>query len=207
MGRDARPGAVGAGAATWAIRIGFILLFAGSTWLLARLTSRYYGARAGFLAAFALNVTGYYGLAASTFALPDGPLLFFWLLTIDRLSVAVDDPSRTAQALDLGRAGLGRCDAQQVSRRVHPAGNRALRLARSPDAALARSRRAVSGVRARACCCSVRSSSGTPAMAGCRFCSREGARSGARCCGPITSRWRSWPRRRICSRGSGCRWS
>jgi 4-amino-4-deoxy-L-arabinose transferase-like glycosyltransferase len=82
----------GAGASSWAIRIGFILLFAGSTWLLARVTSRYYGPAAGFLAAFALNVSGYYGLAASTFALPDGPLLFFWLLTIDRLSVALEDP-------------------------------------------------------------------------------------------------------------------
>ena len=81
----------GAGTSAWAIRIGFILLFAGSTVILARLTGRYYGPKAGFLAAFALNVTGYYGLAASMFALPDGPLLFFWLLTIDRLSVALDE--------------------------------------------------------------------------------------------------------------------
>jgi len=80
------------GASAWALRIGFILLFAGSTWILARLTTRYYGATAGFLAALALNLSGYYGLAASTFALPDGPLLFFWLLTIDRLSVALDEP-------------------------------------------------------------------------------------------------------------------
>ena len=64
--------------------------------ILARLTSRYYGAKAGFLAAFALNVTGYYGLAASMFALPDGPLLFFWLLTLDRLSVALDEPEPAA---------------------------------------------------------------------------------------------------------------
>ena len=82
----------GGGASSWSIRIGFIALFAGSTWLLARVTSRYYGAIAGFLAAFALNVSGYYGLAAATFALPDGPLLFFWLLTIDRLSVALEEP-------------------------------------------------------------------------------------------------------------------
>jgi 4-amino-4-deoxy-L-arabinose transferase-like glycosyltransferase len=80
------------GAAEWLIRIGFIMLFAGSTWLLARVTSRSYGPRAGFLAALALNVSGYYGLAASTFALPDGPLLFFWLLTVDRLSLALEEP-------------------------------------------------------------------------------------------------------------------
>ncbi len=83
----------GAGASAWAIRIGFIAMFAGSTYLLARLTARFYGDRAGFLAALALNLTGYYGLAASTFALPDGPLLFFWLLSLDRMAVALEPPS------------------------------------------------------------------------------------------------------------------
>ena len=83
----------GAGASAWAIRIGFIAMFAGSTYLLARLTARYYGERAGFLAALALNLTGYYGLAASTFALPDGPLLFFWLLSLDRMAIALEPVS------------------------------------------------------------------------------------------------------------------
>ena len=94
---------------TWALRIGFMMLFAGSTWILAGLTSRYYGGWAGFLAAFSLNVTGYYGLAAATFALPDGPLLFFWLLTIDRLSVALDgpDPRRLRPWLWVGLAWGG----------------------------------------------------------------------------------------------------
>jgi hypothetical protein len=80
-------------ATSWALRLGFIVLFGCSTWVLAKLTSRSYGEWPGFLAALALNVTGYYGLAAATFALPDGPLLFFWLLTIDRLTVALDDPN------------------------------------------------------------------------------------------------------------------
>jgi 4-amino-4-deoxy-L-arabinose transferase-like glycosyltransferase len=83
----------GAGNAAWALRVGFIALFSGSTLILARLTTRYFGEKAGFLAALALNLTAYYGLAASMFALPDGPLLFFWLLTLDRLSLAVDDRS------------------------------------------------------------------------------------------------------------------
>src|SRR5262249_17894735 len=77
-----------------ALRVGFIVLFAGSTWLLARITTRNYGPRAGFLAALALNLTGYYGLAPSTFALPAGLPLFFWLLCIDRLSVALMEPER-----------------------------------------------------------------------------------------------------------------
>jgi hypothetical protein len=79
---------------TLALRAGFIVLFAGSTWLMWRIASRWYGPWAGFYAALALNLTGYYGLAASTFALPDGPLLFFWLLTIDRLSSALEQPGR-----------------------------------------------------------------------------------------------------------------
>lgn len=78
-----------------ALRSGFIVLFAGSTWLMWRISGRWYGSWAGFYAALALNLTGYYGLAASTFALPDGPLLFFWLLTIDRLSLALEQPDRT----------------------------------------------------------------------------------------------------------------
>jgi 4-amino-4-deoxy-L-arabinose transferase-like glycosyltransferase len=72
------------------LRLGFILLFGGSTWLMYHLTTRLFGERAGLFSAFALNVTGYHTAAAATFALPDGPLLFFWLLTLDRLIVALD---------------------------------------------------------------------------------------------------------------------
>jgi 4-amino-4-deoxy-L-arabinose transferase-like glycosyltransferase len=82
------------GTSVLALRAGFIALFAGSTLLMARLTSRFYGPWAGFLAAFVLNVTAYFGVAASTFALPDGPLLFFWLLTLDRLAAALETPGR-----------------------------------------------------------------------------------------------------------------
>jgi hypothetical protein len=90
-----------------ALRAGFILLFAGSTWLLWRIAGRWYGPWPGFYAALALNLTGYYGLAASTFALPDGPLLFFWLLTIDRLGLALDQPRRTVPWLWVGLAWGG----------------------------------------------------------------------------------------------------
>ena len=75
-----------------AMRAGFVLLAAGSTWLMARLTARFYGERAGLIAAILLNATAYYGIAAGTFILPDGPLLFFWLLTLDRLAAALETP-------------------------------------------------------------------------------------------------------------------
>jgi 4-amino-4-deoxy-L-arabinose transferase-like glycosyltransferase len=85
------------------LRLGFIALFAGSTWILAQLTARSFGTRAGVLAALALNATGFYGLLVGTFAEPDGPLLFFWLLTVDRLAVALDRPGQTSA---WGVAGL-----------------------------------------------------------------------------------------------------
>ena len=76
------------------LRVGFIVLFAGSTWLMARLTTRFFGPWAGLLAAFALNVSAYQTAAAGVFVLPDGPLLFFWLLTIDRVAEALEHPER-----------------------------------------------------------------------------------------------------------------
>ncbi len=91
--------------ATWALRIGFVAMFAGSTIMMYRLAARHYGERAGLLAATAMNLTGYYGLAASTFALPDGPLLFFWLLTLDRLDLAIDGPD-TGRSRRWTEAGL-----------------------------------------------------------------------------------------------------
>ena len=78
--------------AAFPLRVGFVALFSGSTWLMFRLTSRLYGEGAGAVAAVVLNASAYFGLASGTFALPDGPLLFFWLLTLDRLAAAVSSP-------------------------------------------------------------------------------------------------------------------
>ena len=98
------------------LRIGFIALFAGSTWLMARLTARYYGPKAGVLAALTLNASGYFGMTVGTIAQPDGPLLFFWLLTLDRLAVALDDPDRLVPWLGVGVA-WGGAMLEQVPRR------------------------------------------------------------------------------------------
>jgi hypothetical protein len=87
--------------------LGFIILFAGSTWLIARLTARFYGPTAGVLAALTLSASGYFGMAVATIAQPDGPLLFFWLLTLDRLAVALDDPDRLVPWLGVGVAWGG----------------------------------------------------------------------------------------------------
>lgn len=73
------------------LRLGFILMFAGSTLLVARLAMRAYGDRAAIPAALTLNASWYFGAAVGSFVLPDGPLLFFWLLTIDRLMAALSE--------------------------------------------------------------------------------------------------------------------
>ena len=95
------------GASIVSLRLGFILLFAGSTWLMARLGSRISSGWGGFLAAFLLNVSAYHTAAAGAFALPDGPLLFFWLLTLDRLAAALDSPERARLWIEVGLAWGG----------------------------------------------------------------------------------------------------
>ena len=57
------------------VRLPFILLFALSTWLMARITSRLFNSdRAGFWAAFILNLSPVYAVTAGGWVLPDGPL-------------------------------------------------------------------------------------------------------------------------------------
>jgi hypothetical protein len=89
------------------LRVGFIAMFAGSTWLMARLATRFFGPRVGVLAALMLNASGYFGMAVGTIALPDGPLLFFWLLTLELLAAALDEPDRLRFWLGLGVAWGG----------------------------------------------------------------------------------------------------
>ena len=95
------------GTSPFALRLGFVGLFAGTTWLMARLTARCYGETAGLIAAVLLNATAYYGVAASTFALPDGPLAFFWLLTLDRLLAAFSEPEKLGRWAWAGAAWGG----------------------------------------------------------------------------------------------------
>jgi 4-amino-4-deoxy-L-arabinose transferase-like glycosyltransferase len=58
------------------VRLPFIALFAGSSWLLYRLTQVLFGVRAGVIAVLALNVSGFFSVAVGGWMLPDGPLVF-----------------------------------------------------------------------------------------------------------------------------------
>jgi hypothetical protein len=60
-------------------RIPFLLLFAGTSWLMFRLTRRLFGPSAGVWAVLALNLSGFFTVAGASWVLPDGPL-DFWLV-------------------------------------------------------------------------------------------------------------------------------
>jgi 4-amino-4-deoxy-L-arabinose transferase-like glycosyltransferase len=63
------------------VRLPYLLLFAGSAWLLFRLTERLFNERAGFWAVAWLNVAPFFFFSAGGFVVPDGPLVFFLLAT------------------------------------------------------------------------------------------------------------------------------
>jgi 4-amino-4-deoxy-L-arabinose transferase-like glycosyltransferase len=63
------------------LRLPFIALFAGSTWLMYLLAARLFGPRAGLWAAVLLNLAPVFTLAQGSWVLPDGPLIFFMLAT------------------------------------------------------------------------------------------------------------------------------
>jgi len=73
------------------LRLGFILLCAGSTWFLSRWTTHWFGERAGFWAAVGFTLTYFFTAYGSTAAVPDSPLIVFGLLTWWQASVALDD--------------------------------------------------------------------------------------------------------------------
>jgi Dolichyl-phosphate-mannose-protein mannosyltransferase len=76
------------------LRLGFTLMFAGATWVLARWTVRWFGEWAGVYAAILLNLSGYYATIGG-FALPDVPCVFFSLLAMWAISEAcVGQPAR-----------------------------------------------------------------------------------------------------------------
>jgi 4-amino-4-deoxy-L-arabinose transferase-like glycosyltransferase len=62
-----------------ALRLPFVFLFAGSSWLLYRLTGRLFGASAGVWAVLGLNLSAFFLLSPGTWIVPDGPLIFFQL--------------------------------------------------------------------------------------------------------------------------------
>ncbi|MBP9604387.1 MAG: glycosyltransferase family 39 protein [Chromatiaceae bacterium] len=98
-----------------AARLPFILLFAGSSWLLFALTRHLFGGQAGFWAVLALNLSAFFTLSGGGLV-PDGPLQFFLLaaaLVLARGLFPVGDPPSPwttwlFAGLWLGLAGLSK---------------------------------------------------------------------------------------------------
>jgi 4-amino-4-deoxy-L-arabinose transferase-like glycosyltransferase len=61
------------------LRLPFILLFAGTTWMMYRLGARLFDDWAGVWAAVMLNLAAVFSISTGGWILPDGPLMFFLL--------------------------------------------------------------------------------------------------------------------------------
>lgn len=70
---------ISASEATIVVRLPFILLFAGSTWLMYRLTARLFGERAGLWAVIVFSLAPVFSFSHASWVLPDGPAIFFLL--------------------------------------------------------------------------------------------------------------------------------
>ena len=81
---------------SFSLRLGFVLFFAGSLWILFRWTSRWFGEAAGFWAAVGLSLSNYFTAWSGSQAHPDSPLLFFGLLTLWQSGEAIlGDPRQS----------------------------------------------------------------------------------------------------------------
>ena len=106
------------------VRLPFVLLFAGTGWLMFVLTRRLYGADAGVWAVLALNLTPFFTLSAGGWVVPDGLLLFFLLAAVLALVPALcHGPLATPRpwgawllgGLCFGLAGLSKYNAVLVA--------------------------------------------------------------------------------------------
>ena len=92
-----------------AVRLPFIALFAGSTWLMFALTRRLFEDRAGMWAAVGLNLSPVFSLTSGTWVLPDGPLIFSLLgagyFLVLGLEARPSPQPSPAQARGRGRGG------------------------------------------------------------------------------------------------------
>lgn len=91
------------------LRVPFIALFAGTTWLIFLVGRRLFGPWPGFWAAVLLNLTPVFALSTGIFVQPEGPLMFFWLAALYLLApLLLDQPVKDAnRQWLLGGAALG----------------------------------------------------------------------------------------------------
>ena len=63
------------------LRLPTVLLFAGTSWYLFLITKKLFNAAAGFWAVVVMNLSALFTIGVACWYQPDGPLMFFWLLS------------------------------------------------------------------------------------------------------------------------------
>ncbi len=63
------------------LRLPFVLIFAGSSWMIYRLGALFRSERAGFFAALIMNASILFQISIGSWLQPDGPLFLAWLVT------------------------------------------------------------------------------------------------------------------------------
>ena len=64
------------------VRFPFVVCFAFTTWLMYRITARFFGENAGAVAALLLNISAVFSVTTGGWVLPDGPLMLFMLASV-----------------------------------------------------------------------------------------------------------------------------
>ena len=103
------------------VRLPFILLFAGTTWLIYRIGARLFSEEAGAWAAILLNLSLVFSISSGGWVLPDGPLMF-WLTACGYCLTNVFFDGRTGRRAD-GKwwAAAGACAGLAMLSKYHGA--------------------------------------------------------------------------------------
>jgi 4-amino-4-deoxy-L-arabinose transferase-like glycosyltransferase len=119
------PGIVtslGGGSSAVLLRLPFILLFAGTTWMMYRLTARLFGDRAGAIAALLLNITPVLSVSTGGWVLPDGPLMFWMLacaLCLERVVLPRSPARYTERGSTIWWIAAGACAGLAMLSKYH----------------------------------------------------------------------------------------
>ncbi len=81
-----------------AVRLPFVLLFAGTTWLMYQLGTQTFGLHSGWIAALLLNVSAVFSASTASWVLPDGPLMFGLAASACCLVRVLFDPTQEQHA-------------------------------------------------------------------------------------------------------------
>jgi 4-amino-4-deoxy-L-arabinose transferase-like glycosyltransferase len=81
-----------------AVRLPFVLLFAGTTWLMYQLGAQTFGPVAGWFAALLLNVSAVFSASTASWVLPDGPLMFALVASACCLARVLFNPAEEQHA-------------------------------------------------------------------------------------------------------------